>query len=313
MSKQALIDSHHHFWALDGSVHYPWLEDDVDGHFFLGDYSRIRQPFLPSDLRNQIPAGYRLAGTVHCEAESARGEPEVETEWLTRLAKEQELPSALVGWAAFADAACEAQLERQMRSALFRGVRAKPVTAAHPDQYESTLGASGSLQDTGWTRGLRMLEERDLSWDLRVPAWHLADAARVLEKTPALRVILNHTGLPWDRSEPGLARWREGMRALAANPNVAVKLSELGSPMADWHEQRNIDVLAEAIDIFGAERCIFASNFPVTGLNVSYATWLAMVEQAIAGAAPDARQAILHDNAVRLYRLAGNIPASHIL
>lgn len=309
MNEQALIDSHHHFWALDGSVRYPWLEDNPDPRFFLGDYRRIRQPFLPSDLRSHIPAGYRLVGTVHCEAESLRSDPEVETEWLTRLAQEQGLPSALVGWAAFDDTlCCEAQLERQMHSALFRGVRAKPFTAMHPSQYNSTLGVSGSLQDAGWTRGLRMLEERDLSWDLRVPAWHLADAARVLEKTPTLQVILNHTGLPWDRSEPGLARWRKGMRALAANPGVAVKLSELGSPMAAWHEQRNIDVLAEAIDIFGAERCIFASNFPVTGLNVSYATWLSMVEQAIAAAAPDARQAILHDNAVRIYRLAGTIP-----
>lgn len=305
MSEQPLIDSHHHFWALDGSVHYPWLEDDINDHFFLGDYASIRQPFLPADLRAQIPPGYRLAGTVHCEAESTREAPEVETRWLSQLAQQQGLPVALVGWAAFGDPACETQLERQSQSSLFRGVRAKPVTAARPEQYADTLDASGSLQDAAWTRGLRMLEERDLSWDLRVPAWHLADAAKVLEGTPGLRVILNHTGLLWDRSEHGLAGWREGMHALAANPNVAVKLSELGSPMAAWDERQNIALLAEAIDIFGAERCLFASNFPVTGLNASYATWLAMVEQAIADTAPDARQAILHDNAVHWYRLSG--------
>lgn len=304
MSEHLLIDSHHHFWALNGSVHYPWLEDEVDDHFFLGDYAPIRQPFLPADLRAQIPSGYRLAGTVHCEAEAARHEPEVETRWLTQLAEQQGLPLALVGWAAFADPACETQLDRQMNSPLFRGVRAKPVTAARPDQYDSTLGAPGSLQDADWTRGLRLLEERELSWDLRVPAWHLTDAAKALEDTPNLRVILNHTGLPWDRSEQGLTRWREGMRALAANPNVAVKLSELGSPMVAWDERQNITLLAETIDIFGAERCLFASNFPVTGLNVSYATWLAMVEQAIADAAPGARQAVLHDSAVYWYRLS---------
>ncbi|WP_110642200.1 amidohydrolase family protein [Salinicola sp. CPA57] len=305
MSEQLLIDSHHHFWALDGSVHYPWLEDEIDDHFFLGDYAPIRRPFLPADLRALVPPGYRLAGTVHCEAEAARREPEVETRWLTQLAEQQGLPVALVGWAAFADPGCETQLDRQRESPLFRGVRAKPVTAARPDQYAATLGAPGSLQDSGWTRGLRLLEERELSWDLRVPAWHLADAARALEETPSLRVILNHTGLPWDRSEAGLEHWREGMRALAANPNVAVKLSELGSPMAAWDEQQNIALLAETIDIFGAERCLFASNFPVTGLNVSYVTWLAMVEQAIADAdaGPGARQAVLHDSAVHWYRL----------
>lgn len=303
MREQLLIDSHHHFWALNGGVHYPWLENEIDDHFFLGDYAAIRQPFLPADIRALIPSGYRLAGTVHCEAESARQAPEVETRWLTQLAELQGLPVALVGWAAFADPTCETQLDRQMSSPLFRGVRSKPTTAARPDQYDGTLGAPGSLQDVGWTRGLNLLAERDLSWDLRVPAWHLTDAARTLEAVPNLRVILNHTGLPWDRSEPGLARWREGMRALAANPNVAVKLSELGSPMAAWDEQHNIALLAETIERFGAERCLFASNFPVTGLNASYATWLAMVEQAIADAAPNARQAILHDSAVHWYRL----------
>ncbi|WP_280337356.1 hypothetical protein [Salinicola acroporae] len=55
MSEQLLIDSHHHFWALDGSVHYPWLEDEIDDHFFLGDYAAIRQPFLPADIRALIP------------------------------------------------------------------------------------------------------------------------------------------------------------------------------------------------------------------------------------------------------------------
>ncbi|MED5294605.1 MAG: amidohydrolase family protein [Pseudomonadota bacterium] len=303
MAIQDLIDAHHHFWALDGSVHYPWLEDEINPHFFLGDYQAFRRPFQAPDIKALVPKGYRLVGTVHCEAEAERSDPARETAWLTEHAERHGLPVALVGWADFASADCEAQLEAQMASPLFRGVRAKPVTAARPDQVGEIVGQPGSLRDPGWTRGLRLLEERSLSWDLRVPAWHLEEAAETLEATPALEVILNHTGLPWDRSPEGLAQWRRGMHRLADNPRVTVKLSELGSPMAAWDEQANIAILAEAIDIFGPERCIFASNFPVTGLNASYATWLAMVERAIAQAAPQARQRILHDNAVRCYRL----------
>lgn len=300
---QPLIDAHHHFWALDGSVHYPWLEDEIDPHFFLGDYAAFRRPFQARDIKALVPSGYRLVGTVHCEAEADRRSPERETEWLTAHSQQHGLPTALVGWAAFGDPACAAQLDAQMKSPLFRGVRAKPVTASRPDGVSAITGQPGSLQDPKWVRGLHLLEERDLSWDLRVPAWHLTHAAEALQSTPGLRVILNHTGLPWDRSRIGLENWRQGMRLLAENPLVSVKLSELGSPMAAWDEGANVALLAEAIEIFGADRCLFASNFPVTGLNASYATWLAMVERAIVQAAPDARQAILHDNAVRLYRL----------
>ena len=310
MTTQPLIDAHHHFWALDGSVHYPWLEDEIDPHFFLGDYAAFRRPFQAPDLKALVPDGYRLVGTVHCEAEADRREPERETRWLTAHAERHGLPIALVGWANFLDAGCEAQLEAQMASPLFRGVRAKPITAARPDRLAEVHGQPGSLEDADWCRGLRLLEERELSWDLRVPAWHLQAAARTLEATPELRVILNHTGLPWDRSSAGLEQWRQGMRALAENPGVTVKLSELGSPMAAWDEAANVAILAEAIEIFGPDRCVFASNFPVTGLNASYADWLAMVERAIALVAPEARQAILHDNAVRCYRLDISEPAS---
>ncbi|MGQ7246296.1 amidohydrolase family protein [Halomonas sp. V046] len=300
---QALIDCHHHLWALDGSVHYPWLEDEILEDFFLGDYSAFRRPFLATDLKALVPAGYRLAGSVHCEAEAARAAPEVESDWLTAHSAAHGLPTALVGWAAFGTPDCEAQLERQMRSALFRGVRAKPRTVRHAQQCADLHGQPGTLQDPTWTRGLHLLAERELSWDLRVPAWHLEDAAEALEAVPGLDVILNHTGLPWDRSAAGLALWRRGMCRLAENPRVVVKLSELGSPMAAWDRAQNIEVLSEAIGIFDPSRCLFASNFPVTGLNASYGEWLCMVEEAIADAAPQARQAILHDNAARCYRL----------
>nr|WP_248623697.1 amidohydrolase family protein [Cobetia crustatorum] len=153
-----------------------------------------------------------------------------------------------------------------------------------------------------------MLKERDLSWDLRVPAWHLEEAAATLEGFPGLRVILNHSGLPWDRTPQGLAQWRAGMRALADNANVAVKLSELGTPWHVWDAGANRELLCEVLDIFGAQRCLFASNFPVSGLKVSYGDWLALVTSAIEQMTrADLRQntldKVLHDNAIHWYRL----------
>lgn len=303
-AEQPLIDAHHHLWALDGSVAYPWLEERPVAGFFLGDNQAIRQPFLIADLKALIPEGYRLAGSVHCEAEAERSQAVRETLWIAATHERHGLPTAHVGWAAFGRPECAAQLDAQMASPLFRGVRAKPLTAATPDQAAHVRGDSGTLQDRHWCEGLAMLVERGLSWDLRVPAWHLQEAADALEAFPGLRVILNHTGLPWDRSLQGLAIWRSGMRALAANPDVAVKLSELGTPWHDWDPSANLDLLCETLELFGPERCLFASNFPVSSLRVSYRDWLALVEAVISSTTPDYRQAILHDNAVHWYRLA---------
>lgn len=300
---QRLIDAHHHLWALDGGVSYPWLEEHPVRGFFLGDYKAIRQPFLTSDLKRLIPSGYRLAGSVHCEAEAHRSHAMRETQWVTSIHDQHELPTAHVGWVDFGSPECDKQLDAQMTSPLFRGVRVKPATATTPDTADHIRGDKGSMQDRHWQKGLALLEERDLSWDLRVPAWHLAQAADTLQSFPQLRVILNHTGLPWDRTPQGLDTWRAGMHSLAANPNVAVKLSELGSPWHAWDYKANLEILCETIDLFGPNRCLFASNFPVSSLAISYADWLELIEAAISFSAPNYRQNILHDNALHWYRL----------
>jgi len=307
---QWLIDAHHHLWSLDGQIHYPWLEEQPVPDFFLGDYRAIRRPFMPSDLRSLVPRGYRLLGSVHCEAEAERRQACDETRWVSGLSASLGLPSAHVGWAAFGNAECAAQLDDQMRSPLFRGVRAKPVTAVAPDRIDEVRNSPGSLQDERWCSGLALLAERGLSWDLRVPAWHLAEAAERLQSNPSLRVILNHSGLPWDRTASGLSEWRRGLAALAANDRVCVKLSELGTPGRAWHADDNLALLCELIRIFGPERCLFASNAPVSGLQVGYGDWLALVEQAIRHTAPEARDAILWRNALHWYRLDPQILAA---
>ncbi|KEA63962.1 L-fuconolactone hydrolase [Marinobacterium lacunae] len=303
MHAQRLIDAHHHFWILGQQLDYPWLGDQPVHDFFLGDYTAIRRAFQPSNLRRLIPQGYVLIGSVHCEAEAARHQAVEETFWVETLARTQELPTAHVGWAGFGTDTCASELDQQLCSALFRGVRAKPVTAKRPDQLHTVRGQPGSLQDDRWCSGLQLLAERDLSWDLRVPAWHLSEAAERLQEHPTLRVILNHCGLPWDRSEQGLRSWRQGIAALASNPNVCVKLSELGTPGRPWIAEDNRALLVELLQVFGPQRCLYASNAPVSGLQVGYADWLALVESVITQVVPNARDDVLWRNAARWYRL----------
>ena len=115
--------------------------------------------------------------------------------------------------------------------------------------------------------------------------------------------MLNHTGLPADRSRDGLAAWKRAMATLAGCPNVAVKISGIGQPAAAWTVEANRDIVRTVIDLFGAKRCMFASNFPVDSLCASFDAIYAGFDQITKGFFEEERRALFHDNAVRIYRM----------
>lgn len=265
-----IIDAHHHFWDLNKN-YYPWLADHEDKNFFLGDYSNLRRNYLPADYRSDA-SDFNIIATVHVEAEWDRTDQVGETAWLQDLNSKYDLPNAIVGHVWLAADNCEEILLRHRRYQLFRGVRSKPIISQTPDG-EKPMGA-GSMHDQAWKNGLSLLDKLNLRYDLRVPYWHLYEAADAVGRLPNLPVVLNHTGFPWDRSSSGLSEWRQALTAIAQCPNVFLKLSELGLKDADWTVDSNRNVVLEAINIFGVDRCMWASNFPVAGLRVSYADQL---------------------------------------
>jgi len=298
----AIVDAHHHLWDLR-EPRYGWLQDGYDDHFFLGDYRAMCRDFLPAHLRQQVATAGQavtLAASVHVEAECNRDQALAETRWLHQQHAGHGLPNAVVAWVDLLAPDADEQLAQQAAFALVRGVRFKPVVGRNP---QDKPGATGTLADPRWHQALARLERHGWRWDLRVPFWHLKDAAEMLQDAPRVPVVLNHTGLPWDRSPAGLAAWRDGMQALAALPNVHVKLSELAVQGHDWNRTENAHIVADALAIFGWQRAMYASNFPVAGLNASYAEVLAMTRQAMALAKLDdaAQRAVWHDNAIAFY------------
>jgi predicted TIM-barrel fold metal-dependent hydrolase len=297
----ALVDAHHHLWDLKRN-HYPWLSDRPEPHFFLGDYSPIKRDYLPADYRRDA-AGHNVLATVHCEAEWDRDDQVGETLWLEQVHAEHGFPNAVVAHAWFhTDNAAEV-LARQAACPLVRGIRSKPVTSLSPDTM--TPGVSGSMQDPRWLEGFARLQQHGLSWDLRVPFWHLPEAARVAAGFPQVPIVLNHTGFPWDRSEAGLVAWRRAMETIAREPNVHLKVSEFGLKDQPWEYDSNRRIVLEAISIFGIERCMFASNFPVAGLRVDYDRLVRSVSRMLADFGTAEREAFFVHNAARFYRLGG--------
>ncbi|HEX6415797.1 MAG TPA: amidohydrolase family protein [Burkholderiales bacterium] len=284
-----IVDAHHHLWQLSGGpLYYPWLQDAQPHEFFLGDYAPLKRNYLPPDYRRDA-AGHDVVKTVHVEAECSRDQQVEETKWLTELNARYGMPNAIVAHAWFHTPNAEQVLARQSEFPLVRAIRSKP--------------GPGSMQDPAWLAGFALLRKFGFSWDLRVPTWQLEEAARVVRAHPDIPVVLNHTGFPWDRTDAGLALWRRGMRALADSPHVLCKLSCLCLPKGAWDYEANRRVVLEAIDIFGVERCMFASNFPVDGLRVSYERMFADFKRMTAAFSPGERSALFHDNAARFYRL----------
>ncbi len=294
-----IVDAHAHFWDLDAH-HYPWLCDPAPIPFRYGDYSKIRHSYLPADYRRD-GRGFNLVGLVHIEAEYDPEDPVGETRWLSELAMRTGLPAACV---------CQARLDRvevaevlaaQAEFPLLRGIRHKPAAAADP--REVRRGAPGSMDDAVWRRGYARLSGHGLSFDLQTPYWHLDAAAELAADFPETQIVINHTGLPADRSAEGLAVWRAALETVAAQANVALKISGLGLPGRAWSVADNGPVVRDAIAIFGAARCMFASNFPVDSLVADYHTIFAGFREITADFPPGDIGKLFHDNAVRLYRL----------
>jgi len=296
---EPFIDAHQHFWDL-GKNPYPWLQDPEPIPFRYGDYSALKRNYLPDDLARDT-AGFAPVKTVHIEAEWNRAEPVNETKWLSMLASETGRPSACVAHAALDHAGVRDVLAAHAAYPLVRGIRHKPVTAA--SRAEAKRGLPGSMYDPRWRAGFALLTHHGFSFDLQAPWWNLDQAADLAVDFPDTTIIINHTGLPADRSAEGLTGWRQAMDRAAQRPNVVVKISGLGQRDRRWTQDANVPIIRDTIAIFGADRCMFASNFPVDSLVASYEVLLAGFLAAIAGRSDADRGKLLHDNAQRVYRL----------
>jgi predicted TIM-barrel fold metal-dependent hydrolase len=294
-----IVDAHQHFWNLDRN-YYPWLCDAEPIPFRYGDYSALRSNYLPADYRRES-AQFRIVKTVHMEAEWDRRDPVAETRWLQALAGETGLPSACVAHAEPDRADIAEVLAGHARFPLVRGIRHKPKAATDP--RDARRSARGSMDDPRWRSGYALLQTHGLSYDLQTPWWHLDAAADLAADFPRTQIVINHTGLPADRSPDGIAAWRRALETVARAPNVALKISGLGQRGVTWTTEANGPVVRDAIAIFGVDRCMFASNFPVDRLTVDFKTMFDGYRDAVAAFTPEQQRKLFHDIAVRIYRL----------
>ena len=293
-----VIDAHHHIWR---QADLPWLTGPMQPRIF-GPYESIRRDYPIEEYRADI-ASSGVEKSVYVQANWARGRFDEEAAWVQRTADATGWPHAIVAYADVSAEDVRPQLDRLSRHRLMRGVRMQlhwhrnPLYrfAARPD-----LAADRAVQ-----RNIEHLADRNWSFDLQVFAPQMADAAALAEACPKVTFILQHAGMLEDLSPAGRAEWRAGMVRLAACPNVVSKLSGLGTFLHRNDPAHIADVLRETAAIFGAERCLFGSNYPIEKLWCSYAELADAYRDAARGLTLAQQQAIFHDTAMRVYRIDG--------
>lgn len=291
-----IVDAHQHFWDPT-SNYYPWLNDEPPMRFRYGDYRAIRRRYLPPDyLADAAP--FQVSKSVYVEAEWNPADPVGEMRYIDGLRREHGLPTVAVAQAWLDRPDAMAVLEQQAAFPFVRGVRHKPRANPGP-----AYGAPGGMTDANWIAGFARLASYGLRFDLQTPWWHLEEAAELAATFPDTQIILNHTGLPADRSTAGIAGWKRAMTTLAGRANVAVKISGLGEPGRRWTVASNRDIVRATIDLFGVPRCMFASNFPVDSLCASFATIFGGFRDIVGDLSADEQRALFHDNAVRIYAM----------
>ncbi|EAA1979822.1 amidohydrolase family protein [Salmonella enterica] len=299
-----IIDAHQHFWEPDINPH-PWLAKDAQIPFRYGDYNAIKRRYLPPDYLADA-ARHRIVASVYIDAEWDPSDPIGETQYIHQVAQKYGFPNAVVAQAWLHHDNAEELLAAQAQWPLVRSVRHKPGGAITPDEAKS--GVRSLMSDERWRQGFDLLKKHNLHFDLQTPWWHLDEAAILARDFPETQIILNHTGLPADRSVEGLTAWRKAIEKVAQYENVAVKISGLGQEKIPWNVENNRQIVLDTIAIFGAERAMFASNFPVDSLCVKLDVLWQGFKIMVKDLTARHQNALFYENARRIYNINVEYP-----
>ncbi len=291
-----IVDAHHHIWR---QADLPWLSGPMQPRIF-GPYESIRRDYPIREYLDDL-AGSGVTRSVYVQTNWANDRFEDEAGWVQQTANETGWPHAIIAFADFGVEDVRPQLDRLARYPLVRGARMQ--LHWHENPLYRFAARPDLSTDPVVRRNIARLAGYGWSFDLQVFAAQMADAAVLAEACPEVTFILQHAGMPEDLSAQGRSAWRAGMTRLASCPNVVSKLSGLGTFIHRNDSAQIASVLSETIAIFGAERCLFGSNFPIEKLWTSYRELVDAYRAAAAPLPADQRDAIFGTTAMRVYRL----------
>lgn len=286
-----IIDTHQHLWDLK-EFKLPWVEqltgkakEILGRNYLLSDYAEATQ-------------GLQVKRAIYMEVDVAAEEQLKEAEFVTKVCAEGKTPmvAAVVSGRPAANGFKE-YLDRLKDSKYIKGLRQVLHTPATPAKF--------CLEDK-FIKGVQLLGERGLSFDLCVKNDQLAYAAELVDRCPQTRFILDHCGNPHNGTLD-LERWRKALAMVAGakNRNVMCKVSGLYANVTaeQWPAQKLAPIVRGVIDEFGWERVLFAGDWPVVNLGASFKVWVETVKQIVRRDKPENQARLFRDNAVNFYGL----------
>ncbi len=292
-----IVDAHHHVWDLSLGRH-PWLAPEGRVAHRYGDYEPIKHDYLPAHYRRDI-AGTGIVASVYMEAEWTPGDGLAEVAVVERYREETGVPGAMVAQAWLDAPDAEEQLTARAAVPAVKSVRHKPGGATSP--AEAKAGVRSLLSDEAWRRGYALLADHGLHFDLQTPWWNLGEARRLADDFPSTTLVIDHAGVLASRDAETVAAWRAALAHVADAPNVVIKASGLCVAGTPWTVDANRGPILDLVDVFGADRVMFGSNFPVDGMFVTLPDLVDGYREILAVLDPAAQRAVFHDTAQRVY------------
>jgi L-fuconolactonase len=273
------IDAHQHFWIYDPRE-YEWIDETM---------TPLRRDFLPANLRQELEReGFQ--GSVAVQARQSLRE----TRSLLDFATQSPFILGVVGWVDLRSPQAGADLKQLAQNPKLVGIR--HIVQSEPDDR--------FLLQSDFLRGISLLGQFDLAYDILIYPKHLTVAAEFVRRFPEQRFVLDHMAKPEIRSGK-INQWKKGIAELAAYPNVYCKLSGLVTE-ADcnrWKPEDMRPYLDAAFEYFEANRLMIGSDWPVCTLAGSYSQVMGLVKEYLSGHSEQEREAVLGGNAKRFWRL----------
>ena len=295
-----IVDSHHHtIW--DCEANYPWMNAPMRPMIFGDDWSGMKQEYLIETFIADS-ASHNVTQSVHVQANFDMSRPADETKDLQGFADQHGFPHAIVAYADLTDSDVEKTLASHLEYANTRGIRQQVYW--HPtNEYWRFVEQSDYCLSNAFRRGLSAVAEHDLTFDWQGFPNQFAALAELAKAHSGVRFCLVHAGMLTSLDTSIVTEWTEALAQLVPRENVFIKVSGLNTFSRQLDEPIMTHVTDTALDMFGADRCFYGSNYPVERMWTPLEDYTAAQKRAMAGRSVEDNTKFFHDTAKAFYRI----------
>ena len=278
MEKMIKIDSHQHFWEIN-KFNYSWMDQK----------SPLRKDFVPNDLEKLIKEN-QIDKTIIVQAVPSTEE----TYWLLEMAENYDFIAGVVGWVDLTDPKIEKTLNILQENQFFKGVRHLWETDEDPEW----------IINSGAIRGLKVIAERNLTFDFLARPNNLIYIPKIMNLVPNLRAVLDHIGKP-EIAEKKIQPWLNDIRKISSIDNVFCKLSGMitEANQKNWRVEDLKPYVHHVLSLFGADRIMFGSDWPVCTLAGQYKDVKNSFDEILKDLDPTSTNKIFGENASKFYKI----------